>query len=148
MDAKPSSLDALRIDRSQAPQKSGSGGAWWVLLVVLLLGGAGAWWFTRQKAISVKTVIVQVRSSQDGKGTRTLLNASGYVTTRLDATVSSKITGKVAEILVEEGMKVEKDKVLAKIYASNVESGLRLATAKLESVRRRHAETEPMVKYT
>jgi|GEM_PF-5488354 len=43
MDSKPSSLDALRIDRSQAPLKSGSGGVWWILLIVLLIGGAGAW---------------------------------------------------------------------------------------------------------
>jgi len=148
MDSKPSSLDALRIDRSQAPLKSGSSGIWWILLIVLLLGGAGAWWFSREKAISVKTATVQVRSSQGGNSGRTLLNASGYVTTRLEATVSSKVTGKVAEILVEEGMKVEKDQVLAKLDSSNVESGLRLATAQLESVRKSLAETEPMVTYT
>ncbi|MEO5714152.1 MAG: efflux RND transporter periplasmic adaptor subunit [Luteolibacter sp.] len=148
MDSKPSSLDALRIDRSQAPLKSGSGGVWWILLIILLLGGAGAWWFMREKPISVKTAPVQVRNSQGGNGARTLLNASGYVTTRLDATVSSKITGKVAEVLVEEGMKVEKDQVLAKLDSSNVESGLRLATAQLESVRKSLAEIEPMVTYT
>ncbi len=148
MESKPSNLDALRIDRSQAPLKSGSSGVWWILLVVLLLLGAGAWWFMREKPISVKTAPVQVRTSQGGNGSRTLLNASGYVTTRLDATVSSKITGKVAEVLVEEGMKVEKDQVLAKLDSSNVESGLHLATAQLESVRKSLAETEPMVIYT
>ncbi len=148
MDSKPPSLDALRIDRSQAPLKSGNSGVGWILLVVLLLGGGAAWWFMREKPISVKTASVQLRNARSGNGSSTLLNASGYVTTRLDATVSSKITGKVAEILVEEGMKVEKDQVLAKLDASNVESGLRLAIAQLESVRRSLAETEPMVKYT
>ena len=38
---------------------------------------------------------------------QTTLNASGYVTARRAATVSSKVTGKVIEVLVEEGMKVE-----------------------------------------
>ena len=36
-----------------------------------------------------------------------MLNASGYVTARREATVSSKVTGKVVEVLIEEGMKVE-----------------------------------------
>ena len=43
------------------------------------------------------------------------MNASGYVTARREATVSSKVTGKVIEVLVEEGMKVEQGQVLARI---------------------------------
>ena len=147
MDSKSPSLDALRIDRSQAPLKAGGGGIWWILLILLVCGGAGAWWFTRAKAISVKTATVQVRSATGGGG-KTLLNASGYVTTRLDATVSSKITGKVAEILVEEGMKVEKGQILARLDASNAETSLRLAEAQLASAKLNLAETEPMVNYT
>lgn len=147
MDSKPPSLDALRIDRSQAPLKSGGGGLWWVILIVLLAAGAGYWWSTRPKPVLVKTATVQVQSSGAGGGT-TLLNASGYVTTRLEATVSSKITGKVTEILVEEGMKVEKGQILAKLDASNVQTGLRLAEAQLASARLALAETEPMLKYT
>ncbi|MEI6177166.1 MAG: efflux RND transporter periplasmic adaptor subunit, partial [Verrucomicrobiota bacterium] len=77
-----------------------------------------------------------------------LLNASGYVTTRLQATVSSKVTGKVAEILIEEGMQVTKGQVIAKLDASNVEASLHLAEAQLESARKVFAETEPMVIYT
>ena len=147
MDSKPSSLDALRIDRSQAPLKSGGGGVWWILLILLVAGGAGAWWFMRTKGISVKTAVVQAQK-MGGNGGQTLLNASGYVTARVEATVSSKITGKVTEILVEEGMKVEKGAVVARLDASNAESGLRLAMAQLESARLNLTETEPMVKYT
>ena len=147
MDPKSPSLDALRIDRSQTPLKSGGGGVWWLLLILLVAAGAGAWWFSRTKAISVKTATVQVRSATGGGG-KTLLNASGYVTTRLEATVSSKITGKVIEILVEEGMKVEKGQILARLDASNVESSLHLAEAQLASAKLNLAETEPMVKYT
>ncbi|MEO5914620.1 MAG: efflux RND transporter periplasmic adaptor subunit [Luteolibacter sp.] len=147
MDSKPPSLDALRIDRSQTPLKAGSGRGWWALLILLLLAGAGAWWFMRPKGISVKTATVQVQSG-GGSGSKTLLNASGYVTTRLDATVSSKITGKVLEILVEEGMKVEKGQIVAKLDASNAEAGLHLAEAQLASAKLNLAETEPMVKYT
>lgn len=147
MDSKSPSLDALRIDRSQAPLKSGAGGIWWIVLILLAAVGAGAWWFTRTKAVSVKTATVQTQSAT-GSGGRTLLNASGYVTTRLEATVSSKITGKVTEILVEEGMKVEKGQILAKLDASNVLSSLHLAEAQLVSAKLNLAETEPMVTYT
>jgi HlyD family secretion protein len=90
---------------------------------------------------------VQLHST-GGNGSRTLLNASGYVTTRLDATVSSKITGKVMEILVEEGMKVEKGQILARLDSSNVEASLHLAEARLESAKLALAETEPMVRHT
>jgi RND family efflux transporter MFP subunit len=144
MDPQPPSLDALRIDRTQAPQRSG--GWWWIVLVVLAAIGAGTWWFTRSKAVPVKTATVQVRTTGESAG-KTLLNASGYVTTRLEATVSSKITGKVAEILIEEGTKVEKGQILAKLDASNVETGLHLAEAQLAVSKSSLAETEPMLKY-
>lgn len=146
-DSKPPGLAALRIDRSQSPQPTRRRGWWWILLLLLVVGGVGAWWLARTKGIAVKTATVQARSS-GGAGGRTLLNASGYVTTRLEATVSSKVTGKVAEILVEEGMTVEKGQILAKLDASNVQAGLHLAEAKLESARLNLAETEPMVNYT
>jgi RND family efflux transporter MFP subunit len=146
-DSKPPSLDALRIDRSQSPRQTRRGGWWLLLLLLLVAAGVGGWWLARAQGIAVKTATVRMQSS-DGAGGRTLLNASGYVTTRLEATVSSKVTGKVAEILVEEGMTVEKGQILAKLDASNVQAGLQLAEAKLESARLNLAETEPMVNYT
>lgn len=137
-------LDALRIDRSQEPPR-GRRGWWWVVAALLLLGGCG-WWFTRPGPVDVETA--QVRSLRaDAGGGRTLLNASGYVTTRLEATVSSKITGKVSEILIEEGMKVEKDQVVAKLDASNVEAGLRLAEAQLQAANLMLAEIEPLAEF-
>ena len=112
----------------------------------------GGWAYGRRSGLVVQTATVQTATVQGtragGSAGRTLLNASGYVTTRLEATVSSKVTGKVAEILVEEGMKVDKGQVLARLDASNVTAGLRLAEAQLESSRRSLAETEPMVAYT
>jgi HlyD family secretion protein len=147
METKSPSLDALRIDRTQAPPRSG--GRWWLWLLILLIVAAVVWWFQRPKPPEVRTATVQVRSTPAaGSGGKTLLNASGYVTTRLEATVSSKVTGKVAEILVEEGMEVEKDQVLARLDASNVQASLRLAEAQLASSRTMLAETEPMLKFS
>lgn len=145
MHPKPANLDALRIDRSQNPSKSLPGGWWWLVALLLIGASAGGWWLTRARGIVVTTTTVRVPNTSGGA--RALLNASGYVTTRLDATVSSKITGKVAEILVEEGMLVDKDQILAKLDASNAQAGLRLAEAQLAAAKLNLAETEPMAKF-
>jgi RND family efflux transporter MFP subunit len=71
-----------------------------------------------------------------------VLNASGYVTARRQATVSSKLTGKVAEVLVEEGMRVEKDQVLARLDDSQARLALGLAEARLAAAEKSLAETE------
>lgn len=133
------SLDQLRIDRS-APRRSS---APLVLFLVLLAGsaGGGAWWWQNQpKAVSVKTHVV-TETTTGGESGNTLLNSSGYVTARREATVSSKVMGKVLEVLVEEGMAVEADQVLARIDASNTETSLRLAEAQAASARKALSET-------
>ena len=81
-------------------------------------------------------------SGADDDGGGTVLNASGYVTARRQATVSSKVTGKVIEILIEEGMEVEEGQVLARLDVSNVGAGLRLAEAQLGAARSTVRETE------
>ena len=56
-----------------------------------------------------------------------MLNASGYVTARRRATVSSKVTGKLVEVLVEEGMAVREGQVLARLDDSTLRSQRALA---------------------
>jgi RND family efflux transporter MFP subunit len=58
-----------------------------------------------------------------------VLNASGYVTARRQATVSSKVTGKVAEIFIEEGLHVKSGQVLARLDDAYARNALRLAEA-------------------
>jgi RND family efflux transporter MFP subunit len=75
-----------------------------------------------------------------GEG-QTVLNASGYVTARRQATVSSKVTAKVMEVLIEEGMEVKKGQILARLDATNVETSLRLAEAELRAAQTALEET-------
>ena len=94
-------LAALRIERE--PERPGIG-RWivWTGLLILLaaIGFAGWRWFTRERPVEVQVATVTERAA----GTQAaVLNASGYVTARRRATVSSKITGKVVEVNVEEG---------------------------------------------
>jgi HlyD family secretion protein len=85
--------------------------------------------------------VVREQSVSGDASAKVILNASGYVTARRAATVSSKVTGKVVEIVVEEGMEVQAGQLLAKLDASNVTASLRLAEAQLESARTAVDET-------
>jgi RND family efflux transporter MFP subunit len=71
-----------------------------------------------------------------------ILNASGYVTARRRATVSSKITGKVVEVNVEEGMAVSAGQVLARLDDATARAAVALAVAQAEASRQAVRETE------
>jgi RND family efflux transporter MFP subunit len=96
-------------------------------------------WSQRPKAVAVRTALT--REVTRASGDRTVLNASGYVTARRAATVSSKITGKVIEVLVEEGTKVQEGQVLARLDETNVKASLLMARAQLGSAKALMAET-------
>ncbi|HNQ25032.1 MAG TPA: efflux RND transporter periplasmic adaptor subunit [Phycisphaerae bacterium] len=132
-------LDALRIERTDKPR--GRSAAVVVVAVVAILAAAAGLigWRSRTEAAVVRTMVVRAAA---GGGEATLLNASGYVTARRMATVSSKVTGKVVEVLIEEGMRVEADQVLARVDSSNVEMSRRLAEAQLEAARAARGETQ------
>ena len=138
MSQQKNSLEELRIDRSEAEQNVSRRWIWILALVLLVLVAVG-YGIARGKAVEVRTQVVREMTSAGGS--RTVLNASGYVVARREATVSSKVTGKVVEVLVEEGMKVEAGQVLARLDDSNVNASLRLAEAELAAARAASAET-------
>lgn len=137
------SLEALKIHR---PVSSGGSRGPMILGLVVAVAVVGAvlWWFNRPKAILVQTAPARAitAASAGTNGARTLLNASGYVTARRAATVSSKVTGRVIDVLVEEGLEVDEGQVLAHLDSSNVAVNLRLAQAQLEAARQSLGETE------
>ena len=140
MSLEKPTLDDLRIDRTQTRRTK----APWLLLLILafigLVAGGAIWWMNRPKPVPVRTALVLQPGG--GGGDRILLNASGYVTARRKSTVSAKVTGKVTEILVEEGMKVEVGQILARLDSSNVEKSLHLAQAQADSARKALDETK------
>ena len=138
------SLDALRIDRSEVEESGGRGRLWLVLLAVALVAAAAAWWFTRPRPAQVTAMAAVAAEGRAGgpAAAGAVLNASGYVTARRQATVSSKVTGKVVDVLVEEGMEVREGQVLARLDDSTVRKELALGEARLVSQRRALTETE------
>ena len=113
----------------------------WVVLLVLLVGGGYTVyaWLNRERPAEVEVVAVAERAA----GTQAaVLNASGYVTARRRATISSKMTGKLIEVNVEEGMAVRQGQVLARLDDAAPRAALRLASAQLEAARGAMRETE------
>src|SRR5262245_52070676 len=106
-------LAALRIPQEE---RGGRGKPVLVTLVVLLVlgaGGFGAWyWSTALQAATVKVAAVSAKAG-GANAPSAVLNASGYVVARRRATVSSKVTGKVLDVLIEEGRPVKAGQVLA-----------------------------------
>ncbi|KAB2952809.1 MAG: biotin/lipoyl-binding protein, partial [Thermoanaerobaculia bacterium] len=131
-DERRKALQDLRIDREGTdPARPRAWPRFLVLAVAaaLALGGL-AFWLAAQRAVPVTTAAV-VESSGAAGGRPAVLNASGYVTARRQATVSSKVTGKVAEVLIEEGMQVEAGQVLARLDDSQARLAVGLAEARL-----------------
>jgi len=132
-------LAALRLERE--PDRPGRRWiAWVVLLAVAALAGVAGWrWFTRERPIEVETATVSERAA----GTQAaVLNAAGYVTARRRATVASKITGKLVEVNVEEGMAVREGQVLARLDDATLRATLALAEAQTQAARRGVRENE------
>ena len=119
-------LAALRLDR-EPETRHGRRWIGWLCSSLFVVAGAGAggwWWMSRERPIEVEIVTVTQRQA----GTQaSVLNATGYVTARRRATVSSKITGKVVEVNIEEGMAVTEGQVLARLDERDTARGGALA---------------------
>jgi len=130
-------LKELRIDRkAPPPPKSGRGlWLWLVAALILLLLAMTAWFvFGREKAIEVHTAAVASIGGSGGASS-SVLDATGYVVARRMATVSAKITGKVKEVLIEEGQRVEAGQVLATLDPIDANAERSLYVAQLGAAR-------------
>jgi HlyD family secretion protein len=120
------SLDSLRIERGAAESRERRP---WLMVAgaaVVVVIGIVIWLIARPSRANVR---VAPAHAVRGEAQATVLNATGYVTARRQATVSSKFTGRVLDVYVEEGMRVMPGQVLARLDASTPERALRLAQA-------------------
>jgi RND family efflux transporter MFP subunit len=131
-DQRSSLLDQLRIDRNEPAARSGRRWPWLAAVIVLAAGGgAAAWyWSASPGAVLVAVATAEPAPQEAGGGGRgSALDASGYIVARRQATVSSKITGKVVSVLVEEGQHVEANQVVARLDDTNARAQMGLASA-------------------
>ena len=132
-------LDDLRIDRGdERPRRRVLP---WVLgVVAVLVVAAVAIPLLAPRAPEVKVATAAEVATTAG-GATTVLNASGYVTARRQATVSSKVTGKVTEVLVEEGTQVAEGQLVARIDAAIPEASRRLGESQVQAAAAAREET-------
>src|ERR1043165_7799281 len=157
MSLQQEALDSLRIEREPAETRPAeiSGGrrtlplslAAAVSLALISLGGIG--WHVRTRAATQEVLTVAPTVVGQAAAGGTVLNASGYVVARRQATVSAKTTGKLAAVLVEEGMQVTEGTLLARLEDTTLqpayalaERQLAAARVRLDEIRVRLAEAE------
>lgn len=136
-------LKQLKIDRGARAAAPGRGPWPWIaglaVLGLLVLGGLWLRGGTSPAPAQVRTAIVQSAASAGGPAA--VLEATGYVTARRIATVSAKVTGKVAEVRIEEGQQIRAGEVMATLEAVDVERAVALAEAQSSQSRAQLAET-------
>ncbi len=138
-------LDSLRIERSPEPTRSSRSGSiykWFIAGVLVLAAVAATYALLRNNAIEVETVTATPSSTSGGNAGGAVLNASGYVVARRQATVSAKVTGKVAEVLIEEGMAVKEGQLLARLDDTTTRPQLDLAERQLDAARKNLQEVQ------
>ncbi|MEP6939854.1 MAG: efflux RND transporter periplasmic adaptor subunit [Rudaea sp.] len=124
-------LRELRIDKAQRDdQRGGSRGALVaaVVVVALALLAGGAWYFlAANKTFEIDAATAAPPSA--GGADTAVLQATGYVTARRQATVSAQITGTMKDVLIEEGDHVKEGQVLAHLESTAQEAQLAQAQA-------------------
>jgi RND family efflux transporter MFP subunit len=131
----PKLLSQLRIGGEQREDEDDGGRRrlWLALagVAIVALIGATAWWLLAARTIVVQTATAIAPGSGGGAGA--VLQATGYITARRQATVSTQITGTLTEVLIEEGVRVEKGQVIARLEDSGLRASLTLAEANVKS---------------
>jgi multidrug efflux pump subunit AcrA (membrane-fusion protein) len=126
-------IDKLRLERGGASRPASTRRRMRLAAAAAVLAGAGVigTMLSGGDDPVVQTVVAREMSASGAD--QSVLDASGYVTARREATVSAKITGKVVEVMIEEGMHVDEGALLARLDDTDARAqlGLRQACARL-----------------
>ncbi len=120
---KTADLTALRIDRDQPP---GGRRLVWPVVATLLVVAAAALilWTRRSGGVTLRppevttTRIALVTPTQAS----TVLSASGYIVARSKAEISPKTVGRIAWLNLEEGQRVKKGELVARLESQELEA--------------------------
>ena len=136
-------LDSLRINRDAADAGRRSKAIPVVLAALVVLAAIlliGLWWRSTPDAALIQVAVAQSPNGQAAQDT--VLNASGYVVARRMATVSSKVTGKIAEVFIEEGMTVTAGQLLARLDDATAKASYALTDSQLTAAKNALAEIQ------
>jgi RND family efflux transporter MFP subunit len=126
-------LTQLRIDKSRISKRSFKPKRYVLFIfLILLLIAAG---FLYKKGVLSPAVQVQTAGAQKiyPSQTFTVLNASGYVVAQRKAAIASKITGRLVYLAVEEGSRIKKGDIIARLENEDTTALKDQATAALKT---------------
>lgn len=140
-------LNNLKIDRSRSPSEDKSSlNKLYLLGIAVILVIFFSWLFLSEEELKeVTTFTVKSLEMSDSSAT-SILDASGYVVARRRATVSSKMTGKVMKVFIEEGMYVEEGQLLAQLDDSTMVADLNYSESQLNEAKRIYDRTLELTK--
>jgi RND family efflux transporter MFP subunit len=128
-------LQELRIEREQRDEAGSAHRGVRIALVVLvpclLLASAAAYLALRAQRVEVESATAVAPTASQGPSS--VLQATGYVTARREATVSAQITGTLSEVLIEEGEQVKVGQVLARLDDTAQRAALAQTQAQLKA---------------
>ena len=115
-----------------------------LLLTLAVLGGVAFvyffFWFGGGGEFEVR--LGSARLEAGAPSAPSVLDASGYVVARRMATVSAEVTGKVVEVLIEEGMEVKQGDLLARLEDDIARAQFDLSKSRLEAGKAAIAEID------
>jgi RND family efflux transporter MFP subunit len=163
-------LKELHIDGGQRDGEAARRGLGWpagvAALTLVVVAFAGGWWLRGDRgaaalpaavapaaasaASSAASPAASHSSATPGAASASaapaagtaVLQATGYITARRQATVSAQITGTLTEVLIEEGDHVARGQVLARLEDSGLRASLRVAEASVASSKAQVAQAE------
>jgi RND family efflux transporter MFP subunit len=141
MDDKSALLGQLRINRNDEPAGAGRGRLWLAGIGAVLIAGAALWLWLHPTGMPIRVAVAQA-VTQENAAAASILDASGYVVARRQATVASKITAKMMELDIEEGEHVKANQIIARLDDSNIRASLEQAAAQLNFARAGLEETQ------
>ncbi|MGE0439063.1 MAG: efflux RND transporter periplasmic adaptor subunit [Gemmatimonadales bacterium] len=122
-------LNRLKIDRSRPPEPSaGRLLRWPVILAVLAVVFIGIVFAAMRRGAGVDVQVARVEIS-GGAGGSAGITANGYVVARTRASVSSRISGRLAMLSVEEGSRVRRGQILARLENADYDAAVAQSVA-------------------
>jgi RND family efflux transporter MFP subunit len=139
-------LNSLRIGGDEREPQGGAVPRWvWIAVAAvfaLVAAGGAAWWWFEGRPVEVRTAAAIAPGSGDAGAGAAILQATGYVTARRQATVSTQITGTLTQVLIEEGDVVKQGQVIARLEDSGLRAAVGTAEAQVQVTQAQVAQAQ------
>lgn len=134
-------LANLRIERAVPVTGRHRLRNWWLglsVVAVLVAAGIGGLRYLANRPMAVQTGRVVLRGGAGGAG----LTANGFVVARTKASISSKLPGRLAKLVVEEGDHVRKGEIIGELESAEYEAAVRQSASDILNARAAELEAQ------